>query len=519
MALLVALLAGEWFPVSVLAHSGRGGQSLARALVAFLFLMLALVYYKLGNRISDLSRELDGPLVAWEFLAGHVCSMAVFLTLNLHPGLLRFPAALLWVAWIASGLLGIALAAFAFAPPRFWLTLVRAAGPFWIVAGVGSVVAWRMVGPFGEVWYNSGWPELTDSTFALATLLLRPFFSDLISDRAKILLGTPKFAVTIGGACSGLEGGGLMLVFGIGWLWFLRREFRFPQALLLIPAGLAVMWLSNGVRIAALILIGNAGAPGIAMGGFHSQAGWISFNVVALGVVVASGRVAWWSRRPPHVPVSGPVVRNPAAAYLAPFLLVLASAMVSRAASSEFEWLYPLRFFAAAAILWHFRSRYAGLSWRCNWRAPAAGALVFLLWISLDALHPPPADNGMSAAILDVSPLLARITWLSFRTLAAVVTVPIVEELAFRGFLIRRLMANDFESLDPRQFTWFAVLVSSLVFGLLHGDRWIAGSIAGLIYAGVMLRRGSIGDAVAAHATTNALIAFAVLVGGKWNLW
>ena len=97
--------------------------------------------------------------------------------------------------------------------------------------------------------------------------------------------------------------------------------------------------------------------------------------------------------------------------------------------------------------------------------------------------------------------------------------MPIVEELAFRGFLIRRLMANDFESLDPRQFTWFAVLVSSLVFGLLHGDRWIAGSIAGLIYAGVMLRRGSIGDAVAAHATTNALIAFAVLVGGKWNLW
>jgi hypothetical protein len=33
------------------------------------------------------------------------------------------------------------------------------------------------------------------------------------------------------------------------------------------------------------------------------------------------------------------------------------------------------------------------------------------------------------------------------------------------------------------------------------------------------LRRGSVGDAVAAHATTNVLIAAWVLVGGSWQLW
>ncbi len=201
---------------------------------------------------------------------------------------------MLSAVWLTTGLLSIALAALAFVPPPFWVALLRAAGPVWIFAAVGSVVAWRMVAPLWAVWGDAGWAPLTDSTFALATLLLKPFFSDLISDRATALLGTHKFAVLIGGACSGLEGGGLMLVFSIGWLWFLRREFRFPQALLLIPGGMAVMWLSNGVRIAALILIGNAGAPGIATGGFHSQAGWISFNVVALGVVLASGSLPWW---------------------------------------------------------------------------------------------------------------------------------------------------------------------------------------------------------------------------------
>lgn len=61
--------------------------------------------------------------------------------------------------------------------------------------------------------------------------------------------------------------------------------------------------------------------------------------------------------------------------------------------------------------------------------------------------------------------------------------------------------------------------LSSLAFGLLHGERWVAGSLAGLIYAAVFLRRGRIGDAVAAHATTNALLAAWVLAGARRELW
>jgi membrane protease YdiL (CAAX protease family) len=57
------------------------------------------------------------------------------------------------------------------------------------------------------------------------------------------------------------------------------------------------------------------------------------------------------------------------------------------------------------------------------------------------------------------------------------------------------------------------------VFGILHGQRWIAGAIAGMLYAAVARRRGSLGDAALAHATTNALIAAHVLTVGNWNLW
>jgi len=40
-----------------------------------------------------------------------------------------------------------------------------------------------------------------------------------------------------------------------------------------------------------------------------------------------------------------------------------------------------------------------------------------------------------------------------------------------------------------------------------------------LLYAGAFLRRGKIGDAVIAHATTNALLAGLVLFSGRWYLW
>ena len=99
------------------------------------------------------------------------------------------------------------------------------------------------------------------------------------------------------------------------------------------------------------------------------------------------------------------------------------------------------------------------------------------------------------------------------------VTVPIAEELAFRGFLIRRLISPDFESIAFRTFTSISLVASSLAFGLLHGRLWLAGALAGLIYAFALLRRGRMGDAVVAHATTNALLAAWVLCFNQWHLW
>jgi CAAX prenyl protease-like protein len=115
-------------------------------------------------------------------------------------------------------------------------------------------------------------------------------------------------------------------------------------------------------------------------------------------------------------------------------------------------------------------------------------------------------------------PYWAAGVWLFFRVAGSAITVPVAEELAFRGYLIRKLIARDFENVALNRFTWFSFLLSSVLFGLLH-DRWLAGIVAGMLFALALYRRGQLGDAVVAHVTANALIAVYVLVYSKWGLW
>jgi CAAX prenyl protease-like protein len=115
-------------------------------------------------------------------------------------------------------------------------------------------------------------------------------------------------------------------------------------------------------------------------------------------------------------------------------------------------------------------------------------------------------------------PLWLAVAWISFRVIGSVLIASIAEELAFRGYLVRKLVAKDFESVPPGHFTWFSFIASSVLFGLLH-QRLLAGTLAGAGFALALYRRGYLSDAVLAHMTSNALIAVAVLYTGYWSLW
>jgi exosortase E/protease (VPEID-CTERM system) len=361
---------------------------------------------------------------------------------------------------------------------------------------------------------QSLWLRLSRWTFWAVDHLLRLVFAEVVCDPATFTIGTRTFPVRIAPQCSGYEGIGLIWVLMAGSFWIFRDRFRFPAALLLVPLGTALIWFANSVRIAALVAVGTLVSPEIALTGFHSYTGWLAFNIMGLGVLTAALHCRFFCVVPATT-LDRSTERFPTAAYLAPLLAIVATAMVTGAFSQGFDRFYPLRLVAAAIALWW--CRLAPEQWRPTWSLEAIGIGigVFGLWMALEVIAP-----GTPAGVNPWTALTPRWSalWLTARVVGSVVFVPLAEELAFRGYLLRRMVAADFRAVSPDRFTWLSVAVSSAAFGALHG-RWLAGTLAGVLYALIFARRGKLGDAVLAHAVTNALLAVTVLTSGQWSLW
>jgi membrane protease YdiL (CAAX protease family) len=90
--------------------------------------------------------------------------------------------------------------------------------------------------------------------------------------------------------------------------------------------------------------------------------------------------------------------------------------------------------------------------------------------------------------------------------LVAGVLVPVVEETAFRGLLYRWLR--------ERIGFWPGLIISSLLFGVLHGILFLVPVLAilGALFAWLYERSGSIWPAIAAHGLFNGIMVVGVYV-------
>lgn len=452
---------------------------------------------------------------SWPAFVGHLAALAVFawVTGQVFEGaVLSSTWGLAWlIAWVALGLTVAILLIATAIPPGVWGPLAIRGFP---AAGVGVVVAIAAAGA-GQL-TSLLWRPLAHGTLGCVHTLLGLVSTNPVYEPSHFVVGTDSFAVEIASQCSGYEGIGLVWAFLGAYIWFFRRQLRFPQAWLLLPLGAGVIWLANVVRIFALVMVGTWISADVAAGGFHSEAGWMAFIAVSLGLMLLAHRSPFFRRvdAPWTERTAGP---SREAVYLAPLLAIVGVAMISGAFSAGgLDRYYPVRLVAVVIPLWLYRREYAAMRWSCSWQALAIGVLVLGIWVArrpgvMSGLptHWAPAVNPMTAWTY---------IWLLARVIGSVVTVPLAEELAFRGFLTRRLISANFDTVPPGRFTWTSFAVSSLAFGVLH-DRWLEGTMAGMLYALAYYRRGSLGDAVAAHATTNALLSADALITGDWSLF
>ena len=415
------------------------------------------------------------------------------------------------VAWGFFGATTTAAWALALFTPRAWASVLRPRVGHAAMASLAGGIAWGS----GFI-TQEFWKPMASVTFRVVAWLVRGVYGQAIVDPSRLEVGTPAFRAIISPACSGYEGIGLLVGFLSIYLWLFRKELRFPAALFLLPIGAVTIWIVNAFRIVALIAIGSAGWPAVAAGGFHSQAGWIAFNAIAIGFVALAGRVAGVSRPRPRD--AGRVGRpDSTIALLAPFVTVGAAGMITGALSAGFDWLYPLRVVAVACVFWRFRRQYASLRWSWSWWPIAAGAAVCAIWILFVPSSAP--NTSLWTAARHALSWRTAMLWMTFRVAGYVLMTPVVEELAFRAYLMRRLQGASVDDAPLGQFSWVAVLGSSLVFGALHGSMWMAGTIAGLVFALAIARRRVFSDAVVAHAVANGLLAGYACVSGHWSVW
>jgi CAAX prenyl protease-like protein len=184
---------------------------------------------------------------------------------------------------------------------------------------------------------------------------------------------------------------------------------------------------------------------------------------------------------------------------------------------------YTLKVVVVAALMWVCRSAWRDLR---PWPGLAAIALavgvglaVTLVWVGLDGRYPTFAITGARAAFdPGILPPAARWPFVAVRLIGLVVLVPVFEELFWRSFLIRWLIADDFTGVPIGRVTPLAAIVSSVIFGAVHPE-WLPGVLTGLAWAWLLRRTRSVSACVVSHATANLALGVYVLATGDWKFW
>jgi len=234
------------------------------------------------------------------------------------------------VCWLSLGTAALLLWLCAVAPVRFWGQLIQREYVSLLAASLVGIGVWG-----SSQFTQELWEPLAIAILRVDYALLRLLYADVSYELSDYVIGTSAFKIIIAPSCSGYEGIGLITLFLTLYLWLFRKHLRFPQALWLFPVGILTIWVANAGRVAALIAIGTSISPEIALGGFHSKAGWLSFLLVALGLITVTHRVQLFALA--KSPLLTTDTTRLAMALLVPLLVMLGTMTVTAAVSHDFD--------------------------------------------------------------------------------------------------------------------------------------------------------------------------------------
>jgi hypothetical protein len=219
-------------------------------------------------------------------------------------------------------------------------------------------------------------------------------------------------------------------------------------------------------------------------------------------------------------------------AHIAPFVLFIGLTMVESRGwlGARYEAVYTTKIAIVAAALWVFRRQYPPFSTAGFPLAVVAGGAGFVVWIALDWLQSaipglqPLIDSIMTGGRAGFDPYsgdgsaAARASFVMIRLFGLVLIVPIIEEIFWRGFLARYLIADDFRNVAQGRFTPMSFLIVTVAFASVHPEV-LAALAWGAMINWLYHKTANLWACVVMHAVTNGLLGAYILATGNWRLW
>jgi CAAX prenyl protease-like protein len=186
---------------------------------------------------------------------------------------------------------------------------------------------------------------------------------------------------------------------------------------------------------------------------------------------------------------------------------------------------YAFKMAVVAVVCWLGRSTWRDLSPRPGARSLALavglGVLVTVLWVGLDGWYPVFGDVGSRAAFdPNVLSTTDRVGFLAVRMLGLVLIVPFFEELFWRSFVVRWIIAPDhFQDVPIGRVTFAAGAITAALFAVEHPAEWLPALLTGALWAWLLHQTRSVAACFVSHAVANLGLGIYVLTTGNWKFW
>ena len=205
------------------------------------------------------------------------------------------------------------------------------------------------------------------------------------------------------------------------------------------------------------------------------------------------------------------------------------------------HWVYPIQTLICAGLLLFWRQHYTLSPWRGLVLAVLLGVVGIALWIAPGYLHFLWRDQnvvwpswwewlgwsdryeGFDPGLLKEHPVGQQAS-ISMRFVRMVIVVPLVEEIFWRGFLMRYVVAEmrgaDWRAIPFGTHHRVSFWVTTLGVTAIHNTAdWPAAFIWGALMYGLAVRTKSLGACVVMHAVGNLILGIYVLQTQQWGFW